>query len=178
MAKQQTRVWAYVDVGWLLDGLSGQGMPWRLNYGALIDQLAGERTVVGKAAYMALFPGACYPNKEKDQQALLDLMAEQGFETKVCEMQVKGGMYLDLGVDLTLAVDMLEQGINDAYDTALVVSRRPTLRPAVEAVRRIGKEVENAFFEYVADPSNEVKAAANSFQPLTEQLVHDFASIN
>ena len=130
--------------------------------------------VTSKFAYIALYPGDCYPKKREDQQALMALMGEQGFYTKVCEMQVKGGVYLDQGVDLTLAVDLLEQSVSDTYDTALVISRRPTLRPAIEAVRRLGREVENAFFEYVADPSNEVKAASTSFKPLTENLVREF----
>jgi len=174
MTKQEDRLCGFVDVGWLLDGLSGQGMPWKLDYSALIDRLAGERIVTSKFAYLALYPGDCYPQKREDQQVLMALMGDQGFQTKVSEMQVKGGIYLDQGVDLTLAVDLLEQGVSDTYDTALVISRRPTLRPAIEAVRRLGKEVENAFFEYVADPSNEVKAASTGFKPLTENLVREF----
>ena len=39
--KQQNRVSAFIDVGWLLDGLRGQGMPWRIDYAGLVDHIAG-----------------------------------------------------------------------------------------------------------------------------------------
>ena len=171
--KLQTRVSAFVDAGWLLDGLRGQGMPWRIDYSALVDRIAGERTVTGKSAYLAIYPGQCYPKKETAQRELLSLMADQGFSTRATEMQVRGGMYLDQGVDVMLALDMFEQGMNDSYDIAVVISRRPALRPAIEAVQRHGKKVENAFFEYQADPSNELKNVADRFFPLTGDLVRE-----
>ncbi len=171
--KLQTRVSAFVDAGWLLDGLRGQGMPWRIDYSALVDRIAGERTVTGKSAYLAIYPGQCYPKKETAQRELLGLMADQGFSTRATEMQVRGGMYLDQGVDVMLALDMFEQGMNDSYDIAVVISRRPALRPAIEAVQRHGKKVENAFFEYQADPSNELKNVADRFFPLTGDLVRE-----
>ena len=174
MAKPH-RVSTFIDVGWLIDGLRGQGLPWRLDFAALVDRLAGDRTVTGKSAYLAVYPGDCYPKKAAGQRALMDLMAEQGFEVRVDEMQIRGGMYIDQGVDVMLSVEMLEQAVTDTYDTAIVISRRPTLRPAVEAVRSRGKEVENVFFEYQADPSNEVMSASNGFVPLTEGLVQEFA---
>ena len=173
--KQQTRVSAFIDAGWLLDGLRGQGMPWRIDYAALVNHLAGERTVTGKFAYLAPYPGACYPKKEKAQGELLELMTGQGFDIKVTEMQVRGGIYIDQGIDVMLALDMFEQAINDSYDTAIVISRRPTLRHAVETVRRNGKEVENAFFEYQADPSNQLKDTSDRFFRLTVNLVRDLA---
>lgn len=172
--KLQTRVSAFIDAGWLLDGLRGQGMPWRIDYSALVDHIADERTVTGKSAYLAIYPGQYYPKKETAQRELLGLMADQGFSTRATEMQVRGGMYLDQGVDVMLALDMFEQGMNDSYDIAVVISRRPALRPAIEAVQRHGKKVENAFFEYQADPSNELKNVADRFFPLTGDLVHEF----
>ncbi len=177
MANKQTRVSTFIDVGWLLDGFKGQGIPWRIDFAALVDHLAGERTVTGKSAYMALFPEECYPKKAEGQQALLNLMATQGFDVKMGELQIKGGMYIDQSVDVMLALDMLEQGVNDAYDTAIVISRRPTLRHAIDAVRRSGKEVENVFFEYEVDPSNALKDTSNSFVPLTESLLGKFATL-
>ncbi|MDE0510362.1 MAG: NYN domain-containing protein [Gammaproteobacteria bacterium] len=173
--KQQNRVSAFIDVGWLLDGLRGQGMPWRIDYAGLVDHIAGGQTVTGKFAYLAPYPGECYPKKEAAQRELLDLLAGQGFSNRVTAMQVRGGMYLDQGVDVMLAMDMFEQATNDSYDTAIVISRRPTLRHAVEAARRHGRKVENAFFEYQADPSNELRDASDRFFRLTAALVHDLA---
>ena len=172
--EQKIRVSAFIDVGWLLDGLRGQGLPWRIDYAGLVDHIAGGRTVTGKYACLATYPGECYPKKETAQLELLRLMASQGFNTSATRMQVRGGMYLDQGVDVMLALEMFEQGINNSYDTAVILSRRSTLRPAIEAVQRQGKTVENAFFEYQADPTNELKDAADSFFPLTDSLVAEF----
>ena len=173
--KQAVRVSAFIDLGWLLDGLRGQGMPWRIDYAGLVDHIAGGRTVMGKVAYLAPYPGECYPKKETAQRELLDLLAGQGFNTRVTEMQVRGGMYLDQGVDVMLAMDMFEQAINDSYDTAIVISRRPTLRHAIEAAQRHGRKVENAFFEYQADPSNELRDASDRFFRLTGELIYNLA---
>ncbi|MYH68865.1 MAG: NYN domain-containing protein [Gammaproteobacteria bacterium] len=173
--KQQNRVSAFIDVGWLLDGLRGQGMPWRIDYVGLVDHIAGGRTVTGKFAYLAPYPGECYPKKETAQRELLDLLAGQGFNNRVTTMQVRGGMYLDQGVDVMLAMDMFEQAINDNYDVAVVMSRRPTLRHAIEAAQRHGRKVENAFFEYQADPSNELRDASDRFFRLTGELVYNLA---
>lgn len=173
--KQQNRVGAFIDVGWLLDGLRGQGMPWRLDYASLVYHIAGNRTVTGKFAYLAPYPGECYPKKETAQRELLNLLANQGFENRVTQMQVRGGMYLDQGIDVMLALDVLEQAVNDRYDTAVIISRRPTLRHAVEATQRHGRKVENAFFEYQADPSNELRDASDRFFRLTGELIHNLA---
>lgn len=171
---KQERVAAFIDSGWLLDGLRGQGLAWRLDYGALLERIAGERTVSQKFAYIAPYPAEYYPNKAKANKELMTLMDGQGFDTRMTEMQVRGGMYLDLGIDVLITRDIYEQTIADSFDTAIIVSRRPTLAPVVESLKAQGKTVENAFFEYQADPSNLIRDAADSFFPLTLDLAREF----
>ena len=50
------------------------------------------------------------------------------------------------GVDVHLAVQMLEHAFDNQYDTAILVSQDGDFVPAVEAVRRLHKRVENADF--------------------------------
>ena len=101
-------------------------------------------------------------------------MAGQGFDIRLTEMQVRGGMYLDLGIDVLITRDMYEQTIAGSFDTAIIVSRRPTLAPVIESLRAQGKTVENAFFEYQADPSNLLRDAADNFFPITLDLAREF----
>ena len=176
MAKnsKDVTVLAFIDIGWLLDGLRGQGMSWHIDYAALINHFAGDRTVTGIYGYLALYPEQYYPEKTKSQGVLLDLMREQGIETWQEEIQIRGGMYIDQGVDAKLSIDMLEMGLSNMYESAILLSRRPSLLYGVESVRNSGKRVENVFFEYTCDPSDVLSKACNEFTPLTEDLVNKF----
>lgn len=176
MAKnsKDERVSGFIDIGWLLDGLRGQDMPWHIDYSALVNYFAGERKLIDIYGYMALYPVQCYPVKVRSQRAVLELMKKQGIETRVGEMQIRGGMYIDQGVDVMLSVDMLEMGMNDEYDTAILISRRPTLLHTVESVKKLDKRVENVFFQYTCDPSDVLSNSCHVFSPLNEKLINKF----
>ena len=60
------------------------------------------------------------------------------------------GQYIDFtekGVDTSLAVDMLELCMNDAYDDAFLLAADEDFVPMVEAVKRTGRHVIHTFVE-------------------------------
>ncbi|MFH0904415.1 MAG: NYN domain-containing protein, partial [Methanobacteriota archaeon] len=58
----------------------------------------------------------------------------------------RNGVYVEKGVDIYLAVDMLRYAFDDTYDTAILVSGDGDFASAVSAVRDLGKHVEHAYF--------------------------------
>lgn len=50
--------------------------------------------------------------------------------------------YVEKGVDVQLAVDMLHYAVTNTYDVAILVSGDGDFAPAVEAVKQLGKHVE------------------------------------
>lgn len=55
--------------------------------------------------------------------------------------------YIEKGVDIQIASDMLKLAYNDAYDTAILISGDGDFVAAVEGVKDLGKHVENAYFK-------------------------------
>lgn len=86
-------------------------------------------------------------NKERyaKQQRFLDALREKDYFTVVLgRLEPRGDSYVEKGVDIALAVDMLELAYRNAYDTAIIVSGDGDFAKAVEVVKRLGKHVENA----------------------------------
>lgn len=50
--------------------------------------------------------------------------------------------YVEKGVDVQLAVDMLHYAVTNTYDVAILVSGDGDFAPAVDAVKQLGKHVE------------------------------------
>lgn len=55
--------------------------------------------------------------------------------------------YVEKGVDINIASDMLKLAYNNTYDTAILISGDGDFVPAVSAVQDLGKHVENAYFK-------------------------------
>ncbi len=74
--------------------------------------------------------------------------------------------------DIHMAVDMVENAGNNNFDTAIIVSGDGDFVPAVEAVKRKGKEVENVYFKN-SSSRNLQNHCSNSFE-LTRSILDKF----
>jgi len=72
------------------------------------------------------------------------------------------------GVDVKLAVDMLSLAHKDKYDIAILISEDGDFVKAVEAVRELGKQVENAYFKSRAV---HLKSSCSTYVILTRDLL-------
>ncbi len=71
--------------------------------------------------------------------------------------------------DIHLAVDMLRLAYNNAYDSAILVSSDGDFVPAVQAVKELGKNVENIGFENKF--SYHLKQECDKFKKLNKNQV-------
>jgi uncharacterized protein (TIGR00288 family) len=55
-----------------------------------------------------------------------------------------GGLYVEKGVDIAMAIDILDLAYHNTYDTALLITGDGDFAKAVQIVQRMGKHIENA----------------------------------
>lgn len=65
-----------------------------------------------------------------------------------CNQEIK--RTVEKGVDTALAVDLIEYGLDNTYDRAILVAGDADFVPAVELIQRTGKQVVHAFFKGTA----------------------------
>lgn len=113
-------------------------------------------------------------DKEKymKQQRFFDKIKRiNNFVFVLCRMQkrkVDGKTIYEVKEDdIHLAVDMVKLAYKDSYDTAILISSDGDFVPAIQAVREIGKNVQNVGFENKF--SYHLKHEANKFFMLKKQ---------
>lgn len=113
----------------------------------LATKLVGERRLVRTYYYNAALDPKREPEKAKAQQRFLDKVRRMDYvELRLGRLLHTGdGRTVEKGVDIKIAVDMLKLARADVYDVATLVSGDGDLADAVQAVKDMGKHVENAF---------------------------------
>jgi uncharacterized protein (TIGR00288 family) len=59
----------------------------------------------------------------------------------------KGGTYIEKGIDVYIAVDMIQMAYENRYDIAILISGDGDLAQAVSVAKNRGKHVINACFD-------------------------------
>lgn len=77
--------------------------------------------------------------------------------------------YVEKGVDIDLATDMLRLAYNNAYDTAIIVTADGDFVSAVKGVKDMGKHVENANFS--DGKGYHIRTACDRFIPLDKNFL-------
>lgn len=77
--------------------------------------------------------------------------------------------YVEKGVDIDLATDMLRLAYNNAYDTAIIVTADGDFVSAVKGVKDMGKHVENANFS--DGKGYYIRTACDKFIPLDKNFL-------
>lgn len=82
-----------------------------------------------------------------DQQRFFSKLRQtEGVEVCLGRMYKKDTTYVEKGVDVKIATDMLVKAFNDEYDVAILISADSDLEEAVKAVKGRGKQVELGTF--------------------------------
>ncbi|MEP6949568.1 MAG: NYN domain-containing protein [Ginsengibacter sp.] len=108
-----------------------------------------EYKVVYSAWYQGLFTTKNADDKQlkTDRRRHHDLM-HAGIETKFHPMsQTKG----EKGIDVAMAIDILQVGLADIFDVAVLVTGDGDFIPLVRALMKQSRIVINAYFEYEED---------------------------
>jgi len=85
------------------------------------------------------------------------------------------GVYHEKGVDVQIAVDLLVGAYEDLYDTAVLISSDTDLIPAMEKVKKLGKEVEYIGFSH--KPSLAMQRYATISRLLIKEEVASYISV-
>lgn len=116
-----------------------------LDFNILVDKLVAGRKLVRTYYYTTLPDQKANPKRYAKQQRFLDALREKPyFNVTLGRLVRRGDTYIEKGVDVAIAVDMLQMAFNDAYDTAILISGDSDLARAIEVIKRQGKHVENA----------------------------------
>jgi len=147
----------------------------KVDFSKFSQLLCGSRELVRAYYYNAPVNQQAFPDIYKDQQKFFDslktvpyfvlklgrlekrtvkvdkenLMKTFGDDVAKLILEKWGEVittYVEKGVDIDLAADMLRLAYNNAYDTAIIVTGDGDFVSAVNGVKDMGKHVENANF--------------------------------
>jgi uncharacterized LabA/DUF88 family protein len=122
--------------------------PILLDYEKLLKVLLANRYLV-RAYYYHSHPIPIPPL----QQKFLDYVHTSGFEMIGKPLKLRPGQrFVEKGVDVALATDLLGFAWENAFDVAVVVSGDSDLDGAIQKVRTKGRRVEVASFQRTLSP--------------------------
>ena len=106
---------------------------------------------------------------KKQQKFFAGLYNTPYLEVRLGRLEARGGTFIEKGVDIAIAVDMLKYAYDGTYDTAILVSGDGDFAKAVEAVKDRGKHVEHAYFKDA--PTVALKRVCDKHIPLDETFL-------
>ena len=117
------RVTIFIDWQNLWRGLIDEFDNTKLDFVKFATKLVDDRQLVRVYYYTALPDQARDPEQYAKQQRFLDALREKPyFDVRLGRLVPRGDSYVEKGVDIALAVDMLEMAYSDSYNTAILVS--------------------------------------------------------
>jgi uncharacterized LabA/DUF88 family protein len=141
--------------------------------------LAGKGKVVSIFYYNAQLDREHNPKKYDSQKLFFEKLRQiPNFQLVLCKLlkrQVSGTnkfYYIIKEDDIHMAVDMVEGACSDDFDNSLLVSGDGDFVPAVKAVQRKGKQVENIYFKNSS--SRNLKNHCDKSLELTKQILDGF----
>ena len=146
------------------------------NYKGFADWLAHGRKIVDCIYYVALVRKEVGNVKSeelvKDQQKLFANIQKQDWEIKTGYMMKHDEDYKEKGVDVKLAVDILDMAYQNKYDTAIIVSSDTDLIPGIIRAKELGKKIEYIGFSH--RPSFAMQRYANLSRLLSKIELEPF----
>jgi uncharacterized LabA/DUF88 family protein len=164
----QRRLAIFIDGSNLYNGMRENLSNTRVNLGELIAQLRGERYLVRCYYYNAPLTDD-YDSDLRDGQArFFESLRRIPYVTvRLGRLHRRSdGSLVEKGIDVAIAVEALSLAHADAYDEAVIVSGDGDYVELVEAIKRLGKQVEIAMFRNQS--AGVLMEYADVFRPLDE----------
>ena len=139
-----------------------KSISFKIDMEKLVNRLAEGRPL-GRPRYY----GSISEEPTKKQLAFCRVLKYLGFEVVLKTLKKRQDLagnvwFIEKGVDVALALDMLSMAYENAYDVAILVSGDGDYVAAVERIKKgKGKRVEVAFFEQLVSP--ELKMISDRF---------------
>lgn len=158
MKTNRERVMVFIDgpnLFWALRRLNS-----KVDFYKLVEILVGERFLV-RPYYYSSISVPPNPNQVRFHQAL----TYEGFTVIVKSLKSRQSgaetVFVAKGVDVALATDILVSAFRDLCDTVILISGDEDYVSVIDEVKRLGKKVEVAAFDFALSPS--LKAAADKY---------------
>ncbi len=163
----------FIDGSNLYNMLKALGLKASLDFGRFVDKLRGPsrrlmRTYYYNCPLVEHVDSRAYSQQQRFFTALQRIPY---FEIRLGRLQRRGGTWVEKGVDVAIAVDMLVLAFASAYDTAILVSGDADYARVVSELKRLGRHVEVACAG--ASNSRELWAAADRRQELSHDFLDD-----
>ncbi len=158
----QEKVAIFIDAGNLFHASNYYKV--KINYRKLIDILKKDRWLLRAYFYTGIPTEDLDPKlKEqwKRQKVFLNEIQNIGIKVRTMPLKKTPEGFIEKGVDVLLATDMISLAFRNAYDTAILVSGDSDYIPVVEEIQQLGKRVENASFKRTS--SFELRKICDSF---------------
>jgi len=140
------RVMVFVDSSNLFHALKRLGL--KIDYYKLVKELVGNRTLVRPYYYGSKAP---YP-KSLTQDKFHRALQHEGFEVITKPIKtIHENIWVEKGVDIALATDILINAFRNLFDTAILVSGDSDFVTTLAEIKRLGKRVEVAAFDNTID---------------------------
>jgi len=143
------------------------------------DFLAKKREVKDIFYYNAQLDREQNPNKYESQKQFFEKLRKiSNFHLVLCKLlkrNITGTdkfYYIIKEDDIHMAVDMVENAGENKFDSAIIVSGDGDFVPAVQAVQRKNKEVENVYFKNSS--SRNLQTHCNNSFELTRTILDSF----
>lgn len=81
-----------------------------------------------------------YPG-DGSKEGFFHVLRMNGYRVIATPLRERDGKKVEKGVDIRLTTELLAQGFNDSYDTAILVSGDDDYERAVEYVQSLGKRI-------------------------------------
>ncbi len=146
------------------------------DYQGLANWLCHGREIVDCIYYIALVRKEMGNIKSeelvKDQQKLFANLQKQGWKIKTGFMMKHDKDYKEKGVDVKLAIDILDMAYQNKYDTAIIISSDTDLIPGIVRAKELGKKIEYIAFSH--RPSFAMQCYANLSRLLSRIELEQF----
>ncbi len=168
---KQEKVAIFIDAGNMFHG--SNYLKVRIDYRKLINLLKRDRWLLRGYFYTGI-PTADlnlpkeYRDQWKKQKNFLNELQNAGIKVKTMPLKKTPEGFIEKGIDILLATDMIVLAYNNAYDTAILVSGDSDYIPVVEMIQQLGKRVENASFKKTS--SYELRKVCDDFILLDNYL--------
>lgn len=165
------RIAIFIDGSNFYHGMkSNIGTKANIDFSKFVDLLCAGRNLVRVYYYNAPVRKEDGEERYKSQQRFFQKLYQLPyFAVTLGRLEKRGKTVIEKGVDINIAVDMLR--LANTYDTAILVSADGDFSPAVEAVKDLGKHVENAHFRG-EHPYHLIKAC-DKFIALDKKILKD-----
>lgn len=151
----------FVDQENLRNGANEYDRGYKYDFVKLRDVLLEEHYPVRSYWFASWHPDHGKPDR------FYEALEMSGYRVIAAPRVPRGDTYIEKGVDMQLATELLAHAFNNSYDTAFVVSGDADYRRAVEYVQDLGKKVVVA--GWGSSSSAKIKRQSDKFVDLEEK---------